>query len=158
MSDEKQKTIAEQVVEKTVELVAIATDEDRAFVERLKASGPIGTVETLQPVHCALILDANNHNRRFSNAQFDTLIGILVRGEWKRTHQGMAFYKDGKLMDAQHRCGASVVTGIPLSPIMVSGGYEKDDNDAIELRCQAHRCRRGDAGWHRERTVEVRYR
>ena len=35
-------------------------------------------------------------------------------------------------MDAQHRLGAAVVTGIPLSPIMISGGYSKEDNDAID--------------------------
>jgi len=131
-STDEKKTVADQVIEKTAELVAKATDSDREFVERLKKSGPVGTVETLSPVHCALILDDNSHNRRFSNAQFDTLMGILIRGEWKRTHQGMAFYKNGKLMDAQHRCGASVLTGLPLSPIMVSGGYEMDDNDAID--------------------------
>jgi hypothetical protein len=130
---EDEKTISEQVIEKTAELVAQATDADREFVERLKKSGPTGTVETLQPVHCALILDANNdHNRRISNTQVDTLMGILIRNEWKRTHQGMAFYDTGKLMDAQHRCAASVMTGIALSPIMVSGGYAKDDNDAID--------------------------
>jgi hypothetical protein len=131
-SDEKTKTIAEQVIEKTAELVATASDADRQFVERLKKSGPTGTLETLQPVHCALILEANSHNRRFSNAQFDTIMGILIRGEWKRTHQGMAFYDDGSVMDAQHRAGASVMTGIPLAPIMVSGGYSKEDNDAID--------------------------
>ena len=130
--DEKAKTITEQVLEKTAELVAQATEADREFVARLRKSGPTGTVETLQPVHCALILDANGHNRRFSNSQIDTLMGILARGEWKRTHQGMAFYDDGTLMDAQHRGAASVLTGIPLSPIMVSGGYAKDDNDAID--------------------------
>jgi len=130
--DDKAKTISEQVIEKTADLVARATDADRAFVERLKKSGPTGTVETLTPVHCALILADNSHNRRFSNSQFDMLMGILVRGEWKRTHQGMAFYDTGKLMDAQHRCGASVMTGIALSPIMVSGGYAENDNDAID--------------------------
>ena len=132
MSEEKQKTIADQVVEKTAELVAQATDADKAFVAKLRQSGPAGTVETLQPVHCALILEVNGHNRRFSNAQFDMIMGILTRGEWKRTHQGMAFYDDGSLMDAQHRCGAAVLSGIPLSPIMVSGGYSKEDNDAID--------------------------
>jgi hypothetical protein len=131
-SEDKPLSIAEQVIAKTAELVAQATDADRSFVERLKKSGPAGTVETVQPVHCALILDDNKHNRRFSNSQFNMIMGILMRGEWKRTHQGMAFYENGSLMDAQHRCGASVLTGIPLSPIMVSGGYNKDDNDAID--------------------------
>lgn len=132
INSEKPLSIAEQVLIKTAELVAQATPADLAFVERLRQSGPVGTIEVLQPVHCALILDVNSHNRRFSSAQFDFLMGILMRKEWKRTHQGMAFYKDGTLMDSQHRCGASVLTGIALDPIMVSGGYEKDDNDAID--------------------------
>ena len=132
MGEDKLKTIAEQVIEKSTELVAQATESDKEFVEKLRKSGPIGTVERLEPVHCALILGVNDYNRRFSNAQFDILMGILARNEWKRTHQGMAFYDDGSLMDAQHRCGASVLSGIALDPIMVSGGYSKDDNDAID--------------------------
>jgi hypothetical protein len=131
-SEEKSKSTADQVVDKATELAAKATEADRQFVERLKKSGQPGTVEVLQPVHCALILEANNHNRAFKNASIDTLMGILHRNEWRLTHQGMAFYKDGSLMDAQHRAGASVLTDLPLNPIIVSGGYDKEDNDAID--------------------------
>jgi hypothetical protein len=129
---EKPKTISEQVVDRCAELVIQATEADRQFVNRIRKPDYFGAAETVTPIQAALILEANSHNRRLSNAQFDIVMGILMRGDWKRTHQGIAFYKDGDLMDGQHRLGASVLTGIPLAPIMISGGYDKDDNDAID--------------------------
>jgi len=132
MVSDKPKTITEQVIDKVAELVIQATEADRQFVNRIRKPDFFGPAESVTPIQAALILEANSHNRRLSNAQFDLVMGILMRGEWKRTHQGIAFYDDGSLMDGQHRLGSSVLTGIPLSPIMISGGYGKDDNDAID--------------------------
>ena len=129
---EKTKSISEQVIDKVEELASQATDADYAFIDKIRKPDFFSSAATILPVHAALILKANGHNRRFSNAQFDLIMGILLRKEWKRTHQGLAFYEDGDLMDAQHRLGACVLTGIPLSPIMISGGYSKEDNDAID--------------------------
>jgi hypothetical protein len=131
-SEDKKKTLGEELNERIDELLAQVTDADRAFVEKVRQPGFFSPAETVTPVQSALILKANSHNRRISNAQLDMLMGILVRGDWKRTHQGMAFYEDGDLMDAQHRLGASVLSGIPLVGLMISGGYKKDDNDAID--------------------------
>jgi hypothetical protein len=129
---EKAKSISDQVFDKVSLLIALATDEDREFVAKIRKPGFFDAAATITPVHAALILDANGHNRRLSNAQFDTIMGILLRGDWKRTHQGIAFYDDGTLMDGQHRLGSCVVTGISLAPVMISGGYAKEDNDAID--------------------------
>jgi hypothetical protein len=129
---EKSKPISDQVIDHVAELVATATDADREFVKKVRHPSFFDAAATITPVQAALILDANDHNRRFSNAQFNLIMGILLRKEWKRTHQGIAFYDDGNLMDGQHRLGSCVVTGIPLAPIMISGGYCKEDNDAID--------------------------
>jgi hypothetical protein len=129
---DKPKSITEQVVDRIAVLVTQATEVDRQFVNRIRKPEFFGSAETVTPIQAALILEANSHNRRLSNAQFDLVMGILMRGEWKRTHQGIAFYADGDLMDGQHRLGSCVITGIPLSPIMISGGYSKEDNDAID--------------------------
>jgi hypothetical protein len=131
-TEDKKKTLAEELNERIDELVLQATEADQIFVDKIKQPGFYSDGLTVTPVQSALILKSNGHNRRVSNPQLDVMIGILSRGDWKRTHQGMAFYKDGSLMDAQHRLGASVLTDIPLSPIMVSGGYDKEDNDAID--------------------------
>jgi hypothetical protein len=132
MMTEKSKSISDQVIERVAALVATATEADREFVKKIRQPGFFSIAATVTPVQAALILEDNKHNRRLSNAQFNTIMGILMRGEWKRTHQGVAFYDDGTLMDGQHRLGSSVITGIPLTPIMISGGYSKEDNDAID--------------------------
>ena len=128
----KDKPLFEQVLDKVAELIAQATDADRAFVEKIRKPDFGASIVTITPVQAALIFEYNKHNRRLSNAQFNKIMGILVRGEWKRTHQGIAFYDDGLLMDGQHRLGSCALTEIPLAPIMVSGGYSKADNDAID--------------------------
>ena len=132
MIAEKPKSTTEQVLDRIAELVIQASEADRQFVNKIRKPEFFGNAETVTPIQAALILEANSHNRRLSNAQFDLIMGILMRGEWKRTHQGIAFYENGDLMDGQHRLGGCVLSGIPLSPIMISGGYGKDDNDAID--------------------------
>lgn len=131
-NEDKKKSISEELSERIEELVAQANEKDEAYVEKIRQKDFFSIAELVTPVQAALILKANSHNRRISNTQLDTMVGILTRGDWKRTHQGLAFYADGTLMDGQHRLGSSVITGIPLTPIMVSGGYHKDDNDAID--------------------------
>lgn len=129
---DKKKSFEDQWKAKVAELVKEATDSDFEWVERVTASGYFEAKGRVTPVRAALLLDRNTHNRRISEAQVGTLSGILMRHEWKATHQGMAFYADGTLMDAQHRLIACVMSGIDLDPIMISTGYDKDDNDAID--------------------------
>ena len=134
MSDlsEKEMPFLERVEAEIATLVAQATEADKKRAEELAKPTFFGTNETITPMVAALIMARNSHNRRISNAQVDIIIGILMRGEWKRTHQGVAFYIDGTLMDGQHRLIASILAKMHLDPIMVSGGYAKEDNDAID--------------------------
>jgi hypothetical protein len=128
----KDKPLVEQVLDKVAELTAQASDADRALVEKLRQPDYGCSNLNITPVQAALILEHNGHNRNLNNPRLNSLMGVLVRGEWRPTHQGIAFYNDGVLMDGQHRLGACVLTDIPLAPIMVSGGFDKKDNVAID--------------------------
>jgi hypothetical protein len=129
--EDEKKSIVQQAMDQVEILAAAATDADYAEVERISKPGFVGIVK-ITPGVAALLIRYNTHNRKLSNVSIDTIMGILVRKEWRRTHQGLAFYADGSIMDGQHRLLACVLSGIDLDPIMVSGGYSKDDNDAID--------------------------
>lgn len=71
------------------------------------------TIEKITP-HVALNYLARNvdHNRKLKPSVVKTLIGILQRGEWLLTHQGIAFDREGNLIDGQHRLQAIADSGI----------------------------------------------
>jgi hypothetical protein len=51
----------------------------------------------------------------------------MKRGEWKTTHQGIAFGSAGRLIDGQHRLHAIVASGVTVRMAVarqVDGGYE----------------------------------
>jgi hypothetical protein len=129
--EDEKKSIVQLAMDQVEILAAAATDADYAEVERISKPGFYGIIK-ITPGVAALLMRYNTHNRKLSNVAVDTIMGILVRGEWRKTHQGLAFYDDGSIMDGQHRLLACVLSGIDLDPIMVSGGYSKDDNDAID--------------------------
>jgi hypothetical protein len=45
----------------------------------------------------------------------------ILRGEWKITHQGVAFTKDGTLIDGQHRLMAIDASNTPCEMLCVTG-------------------------------------
>jgi hypothetical protein len=50
-------------------------------------------------------------NRRFRKSHAHTIAEEMRRGEWKLTHQGIAFGSSGRLLDGQHRLSAIVESG-----------------------------------------------
>lgn len=59
--------------------------------------------ETITPAQAKKYLQHNTENRAVRHAWVKRLAGMITRGEWKLTHQGIAFAKDGRLIDGQHR-------------------------------------------------------
>lgn len=57
-------------------------------------------------------------NRRFRKAHARSLAEEMRRGEWKVTHQGIAFGRSGRLLDGQHRLAAIVDSGT-TQPLLV---------------------------------------
>src|SRR5262249_48507370 len=55
----------------------------------------------------------------------------MERGEWKLTHQGVAFYPDGNTADGQHRFGAIILSD-KVQRFVVMTSFADDAYDAID--------------------------
>jgi hypothetical protein len=81
---------------------------------------PTFGVEHITPAFAERVLETKNaKNRKVKPANLKRLITSIDNGEWILTNQGIAFDKDGNLLDGQHRLLAIVKTGKTL-PIMVA--------------------------------------
>lgn len=66
-------------------------------------------------------LECNRSNRKLRAAWVSQLAGMITRGEWQHTHQGIALDKDGNLLDGQHRLSAIVLSGIAVQMQVTTG-------------------------------------
>tara|TARA_R100001443_G_scaffold107715_1_gene117716 strand:+ start:5059 stop:5922 length:864 start_codon:yes stop_codon:yes gene_type:complete len=81
---------------------------------------PTFQVEQITPDFAERVLETKNtKNRSFKPANLKRLISSIDNGEWTITNQGIAFDKEGNLLDGQHRLLAIIKTGKTL-PIMVA--------------------------------------
>lgn len=78
-------------------------------------------------------LKHNTDNRRLRPGVVEGLKAAYERGEWKLTHQGIAFASTGRLIDGQHRLTfISQLDGEEGVPIMVTTGAHEDTFDVID--------------------------
>lgn len=90
-------------------------------------------IVSVTPVMAREWLKHNVKNRKLRPGVVETLHHAWSRGEWKVTHQGIAFGKSGNLLDGQHRLtfisqlpdGASV-------PVNVTTNQDDSTFDAID--------------------------
>jgi hypothetical protein len=57
---------------------------------------------------------ANTANRPLARGTVRAFARAMERGDWKVTHQGIAFDSNGVLVDGQHRLAAIIEAGIPV--------------------------------------------
>ena len=81
----------------------------------------------------AAVLFGNHqgHNRDFSLAKANYYADAMKRGEWKLIHLGLAFYRDGKMADGQHRSAAVAISGTTQKFVMFPC-FEDGNADAID--------------------------
>ncbi|MFJ9039082.1 hypothetical protein ACIRF8_21110 [Streptomyces sp. NPDC102406] len=103
----------------------------------------------ISPQLAAEWLTRNTNNRPLSKSTVQQLAGQIQRGEWQLTHQGIAFDKDGALIDGQHRLAAIVKAGITV-PLTVAHdvprtaftvmdtGRKRTGRDALALAGEAN--------------------
>lgn len=70
----------------------------------------------------------NIGNRRKSNVTGRRYARLIQAKRWKCTHQGIAFDRDGWLIDGQHRLMAIVTTGIPVKLFVIPFVEGMDDH------------------------------
>ncbi|MEX5590866.1 hypothetical protein, partial [Pseudomonas urmiensis] len=68
-------------------------------------------------------LECNNGSRPVRKQWVAELARRIRDGEWRQTHQGIAFDSDGNVLDGQHRLMAIVLANLPVS-IMVFNGFD----------------------------------
>ncbi|MGW2487579.1 hypothetical protein ACWCV9_10200 [Streptomyces sp. NPDC001606] len=101
-------------------------------------------VRTVTPELAEEWLKANIANRPLSRQTVTQLTKAIERGEWKLTHQGIAFDEDGQLVDGQHRLHAVAKAGLPVQMLIAYGvpraaftvmdtGRKRTGRDALAL-------------------------
>ena len=86
----------------------------------------ITTIETITPEIAAQMLKENTHNRPLMARNVKFLADQMRSGNFKTTHQGIAFSKDGFLLDGQHRLQAIIQSGVTIKIAVTRGLYESD--------------------------------
>jgi hypothetical protein len=71
-------------------------------------------VQTITPAKAGEYLDRNTANRPLTKRTVREFAEAMRRGDWRVTHQGIAFDTEGALVDGQHRLAAIVEAGIPV--------------------------------------------
>ncbi len=132
--DEPRKSQAVQDFETLIERLANeATPADREYIAELV--DPDGTVriDELTPAQAAVLYQEHGgHNRDFGLAKAKLYADAMKHGDWKLIHQGLAFYRDGRITDGQHRTAAVAISGT-TQPFVMFPGFKDGDVDAIDV-------------------------
>src|SRR5947199_10315040 len=96
-----------------------AADERSRFIVRSR-------VQTITPKKAAEYLGLNTANRPLSNRTVREFAAAMRRGEWRVTHQGIAFDTTGALVDGQHRLAAIVEADLPVDVTVFTDVPEGD--------------------------------
>lgn len=92
----------------------------------------ISRVETITPQVAAFYLSHNSpNNRRIKRAHVEMLARDMAAGEFKTTHQGIAFDTDGTLIDGQHRLHAIMMSGTTVR-MMVTRNCDADATLSVD--------------------------
>ena len=82
-------------------------------------------IETIGPAKAEKYLEqaeeAGVRNRSVSQARVEMFAAAMKNGEWRTTHQGIAFDENGKLIDGQHRLWAIVTSDQDIKMVVTRG-------------------------------------
>lgn len=81
----------------------------------------VTTIETISPGVAKSYLEKNKCNRSMSRLHKDKLSRAMQAGEFRTTHQGIAFDVNGDLVDGQHRLTAVVDSGKTVTMLVTRG-------------------------------------
>lgn len=92
----------------------------------------VTTWELITPELAAAYLNKNSVNRNLKDTSIGRLAADMRDGKWRLTHQGIAFYEDGRLSDGQHRLHAIIRSGVSVM-MSVTRGLPLVSAGAIDL-------------------------
>ena len=76
-------------------------------------------------------LRSNNFNRPLKPRLVDNYVRQILAGNWRRTHQGIAFDNQGVIIDGQHRLHAIIRTGRAM-PMLVFLNEKQSVHESID--------------------------
>lgn len=88
-------------------------------------------IEIITPELAAAYLRTNSNNRNLRPGRVAYFQKLIETGEFRTTHQGIAFRPDGTLLDGQHRLAAIVASGATVE-VMVSRNVPPSAFDGID--------------------------
>lgn len=125
-------TPADQLDREVKTVASSATDADHKVASATGVTGAATQKAKLSAAVAAVIFTTRNRtNRNLSVSKVRNLAEAIKRGEWKYSHQGIAFYSDGTLADGQHRCAAIALSGQDVE-VMVSSDFDPSAIDVID--------------------------
>ncbi|MDR1384649.1 MAG: hypothetical protein LBJ67_12525 [Planctomycetaceae bacterium] len=95
-------------------------------------------------------LGKNYLNRKLDSVIVNRYSRQILHGGWRRTHQGIAFDRNGVLLDGQHRLAAVCLSNVPVKMLVfvnqsfnnhevIDGGKPRTNLDVIQLELQDSR-------------------
>lgn len=109
------------------------------------------SVVLLTPAFASMLLQNNTNNRKVRPTWVDDLAGIIERGEWVTTHQGIAISNKNNVLDGQHRLLAIVKSNIAVDVLLST---ECDESTFVAIDRGVTRSI-SDVTHHSKRTAEV---
>lgn len=85
----------------------------------------------MTPAMARQMLELNTKNRKMRARGVEFYKGIIARGEWQLTHQGVAVDVNGVLLDGQHRLTA-IAEGDTAVEILVTTGLPPEAMTAVD--------------------------
>lgn len=85
----------------------------------------------ITPETAAVMLKTSAGNRTLRTWHVTALADAIKRGEWRLTHQGLAFDSAGRLRDGHHRLNAIIQAGIAV-PMLVSDNMDPESFYAVD--------------------------
>jgi hypothetical protein len=79
------------------------------------------SVETITAKQAEKYLQFNTNNRPLRKSLVSQYAKDMSSGNWRLTHQGVAFNCDGTLLDGQHRLAAIVQSGVTVQMLVARG-------------------------------------
>lgn len=100
----------------------------------------------ISPELAAKLLERNENNRKPKRRAIQQYARDMVEGNWNPDASDLKFDRQGRLIDGQNRCMASVEAGVPF-PTLVRTGLDSDARDHVD---QGVRRTAGDSFYMRQ--------
>jgi hypothetical protein len=89
------------------------------------------SLEIITPAKAAEYLTHNTGNRNLRVKASQKIARDIVTGKWQLTHQAIAFDRNGRLIDGQHRLSAIIIANMPVE--MYVARYDAVMGDTLAI-------------------------